>query len=136
MKFEIRNRYTGNVQFVAEIEAEENASHGDKVGMAVKWAIKNKANLQEANLQGAFLQGANLKEADLQGANLDFSCLPLWCGCLKANMDDKQVIQILYHALSIAKNSNNVSKELKESLLTENNLKIANEFHRKECERL
>ena len=88
------------------------------------------ANLRYANLKGANLKGANLRYANLKGANLDYSCLPLWCGSLKVQMDDKQVKQLLYHTLSIVKYSNNVSEELKSALLTETNLEIANQFHR------
>jgi hypothetical protein len=32
MKFEIRNRWTGDVQFTAEIECDENASYELKLG--------------------------------------------------------------------------------------------------------
>ena len=100
------------------------------------------ANLEDANLRGADLRGANLEDADLRGANLrganlDYSCLPLWCGSLLANMDDRQVKQLLYHTLSIVKHSNNVSETLKEALLTEQNVNIAKEFHRAdECNKL
>ena len=95
------------------------------------------ANLSGADLSGADLRGADLRGADLRGANLDYSCLPLWCGSLTVDMDDRQVKQLLYHTLSIVKHSKNVSSELKEKLLTENNLMIANEFHRVgECGKL
>ena len=95
------------------------------------------AVLQGAVLQGAVLQGANLQGANLRDADLDYSCIPLWCGSLLANMDDRQVKQLLYHTLSIVKHSNNVSALLKEQLLTETNLSVANEFHRVgECPRL
>ncbi len=75
IKFEIKNRWTGDIQFVAEIEADENATLGFKVGLAVKWALGNSANLSGANLSGAYLSGAdlrnaNLRNADLRGANL------------------------------------------------------------------
>ena len=85
MKFEIKNRFTGEVQFTAEIEVDENTSLDMKIGLAVRWAYKANANLQgaylrganlqDANLQGAYLQGAylrgaNLQDADLLGANL------------------------------------------------------------------
>lgn len=107
----------------------------------------NYANLRYANLHGADLSGADLRYADLRyadlsnanlsNADLDFSSLPLWCGSLLANMDDKQVKQLLYHTLSIVRHSNNVSAMLKEQLLTEQNLRIANEFHRAdECNEL
>lgn len=82
----------------------------------------------------ADLRGADLSDADLSRADLDYSCLPLWCGGLKVHMDDKQVKQLLYHTLSIVSYSEHVSKELKDLLLTDQNLQIANEFHRaKEC---
>ena len=95
------------------------------------------ADLRGADLYKADLRGAYLNDANLSGANLDYSCLPLWRGSLLANMDDKQVKQLLYHTLSIVKHSNNVSKTLKEALLTEQNVNIAKEFHRaNECDKL
>ena len=101
-----------------------------------------KADLSGADLSGADLRHADLRLADLSGANLrhadlDHSCLPLWCGSLTANMDDRQVKQLLYHTLSIVKHSTNVSEILKEQLLTDQNLSIAKEFHRaNECNKL
>ena len=96
-----------------------------------KWMAGNEVG-KRANLRYANLGGANLKNADLRYANLDYSCLPLWCGSLKVHMDDKQVKQLLYHTLSIAKHSKNVSEDLKTALLTEKNLEIANQFHKVE----
>jgi len=146
MKFEIKNRSTRKVQFIAEIDCDENKLESIKKGLAVKWALENKANLiganltwadlTWANLTGANLYRANLEGANLTGANLDFSCLPLWYGSLKANMDDRQVIQLLYHVLSIVKHSNNVSDGMKKALLTKKLLKIANNFHKEEYDRL
>ncbi len=83
-----------------------------------------------ADLTRADLSYADLRGADLSDANLDYSCLPLWCGSLKANFDDRVSTQILYHLLSIAKNSNNVSQELKDILLTDSLINQANKFHR------
>ena len=100
-------------------------------GLCVEIAVSLKIDLS-----GADLSGADLSRANLSGANLDHSCLPLWCGSLKANFDDKQIKQFLYHVLSGVKNSNNVSEELKISLLTTDLLTIANKFHRAECERI
>ena len=92
------------------------------------------ANLRGANLSYADLRGTDLSGANLSGADLDYSCLPLWCGSLTARMDDKQVAQLLYHVLSIVQNSDNVSEKIKTTLLTDDNLEIANGFHRvKEC---
>ena len=70
IKFDIHNRFTGAVQFTAEIECEETALRSVKIGLAVRWAIKNEADLREANLYGANLREANLRGADLYGANL------------------------------------------------------------------
>ncbi len=216
MKFEIKNRSTRKVQFIAEIDCDENKLESIKKGLAVKWALENKANLIGANLYGANLEGANLTranlyganltganliranltganltdatliranltgadlteatltranlyganleganlyganlyganleganltradltEANLYGANLDFSSLPLWCGSLKANFDDKQIIQFLYHTISGCLNSNHTSKKLKKALSNNKLLEIANKFHRTECKRL
>lgn len=79
-----------------------------------------------------WLSGDGGEMADLSEADIDYSCLPLWCGGLKAHMDDRQVKQFLYHTLSIAAYSKNVSKELKDLLLTDQNLQVANGFHRAE----
>jgi hypothetical protein len=73
--FEVRNRFTGKVQFTAQIACSPDELPSVKLGLAVKWAIKEKANLAGAyltgaNLAGAYLTGANLTGADLAGANL------------------------------------------------------------------
>jgi hypothetical protein len=68
MKFEVRNRFSGAVQFTAEIECDEGASTSIKLGLAVRWAIKSRADLSGADLSGADLSGADLRSADLSGA--------------------------------------------------------------------
>ncbi len=204
MKYEIKNRFSGEIQFIAEIDCDENTEKSIKIGLAVKWAIENKANLREADLSEANLRKANLREADLRWANLseanlrkanlreanlykanlreadlrwanlseanlreadlreanlseanlreanlseanlreanlDYSCLPLSCKSLKAGFDDKQIKQLLYHVLSVVKNSNNVSDKMKKNLMTKKLLKIANESHliyKHDCEEL
>ena len=88
------------------------------------------ANLRYANLRRANLSDANLSDADLRCADLDYACLPLWCGSLKANFDDRLAIQLLYHLLSIAKHSTNMSDELKSLLLTDELKAKSNKFHR------
>jgi len=94
-------------------------------------------NFQDANLRGADLRGANLQGANLLGADLDFSVMPLWCGDLKAYYDDKQVIQQLYHVLSHATYSINVSEDLRKILLTKELKEVANKFRRiDECSKL
>jgi hypothetical protein len=70
MQFEIKNRFTGDVQFTAEIECADGASYSLKLGLAVRVAVKSGANLRGANLSGANLRGANLSGANLSGAYL------------------------------------------------------------------
>jgi len=70
IKFDVLNRWTGKVQFTAEIECDEHDISRFKVGLAVRWALKNGANLRDANLIGADLRDANLIGADLRGADL------------------------------------------------------------------
>ena len=85
------------------------------------------ANLRGANLSGADLNDANLSGADLRGANLDYSCLPLWCGSLSANFDDRQIIQFVYHIVKSGLNSTNTSDEIKSQLAKL--IDLANRFH-------
>ena len=86
------------------------------------------ADLRGANLNGANLNGANLRYADLRYADLDYSCLPLWCGSLTANFDDKQLIQIAYHLVKAGLQSNNASDKTKAELAKL--IDFANKFHR------
>ncbi len=65
IKFDVLKRFSSEVAFTAEIECAEDASTSIKMGLAVRWAIKSRANLS-----GADLSGANLSGADLSGANL------------------------------------------------------------------
>jgi len=85
MKFDVLHRRSLAVLFTAEIACSGDALPGLKLGLAVKWALANKAdlqfadlqsaNLQSANLQFANLQSANLQSADLRAANLQFADL-------------------------------------------------------------
>ena len=70
MKYGIKNRFTGAVQFIAEIDCTEDAPTSIKVGLSVKWAIKADANLADADLARANLARANLTGANLTGADL------------------------------------------------------------------
>jgi len=70
MTFEIKNRFTGDTQFTAEIDCGEDAAISRKIGLAVKCAVKNGANLSGADLSGANLRDADLRGADLSGAHL------------------------------------------------------------------
>lgn len=93
------------------------------------------ADLRYANLSDADLRGADLRDANLSDANLDFSCLSLWCGSLHAHFDDRQIIQIVYHAVRAGLGSPNVSDDVKSELRKVAGL--ANRFHRvDECGRI
>ena len=68
MKFDILNRFSGEVQFSAEIDCKADDLPSVKLGMAVKVALKESANLYGANLRSANLYGANLRSANLKDA--------------------------------------------------------------------
>jgi len=69
MQFEIRNRWTGAVQFTAEIDATYDTPRRVKIGLAVKWARRTGADLRGADLSGAVLRDADLSGAVLRGAD-------------------------------------------------------------------
>jgi hypothetical protein len=69
-KFDVRNRWTGAVQFTAEIECDANMSSRLKLGLAIRWAYRTGADLRGADLRGADLRDADLRGADLRGADL------------------------------------------------------------------
>lgn len=85
IKFEVKSRFSGDVKFTSEIDCDENAGRSVKLGLAVKWGIKNNAdlrsadlsyaNLSYADLRGANLRDANLRYANLRGANLSYANL-------------------------------------------------------------
>ena len=70
MKFKVFNRWTGDLQFTADIDCAESEYTSVKVGLAVKWAYKTGASLDGARLDGARLDGARLVGARLVGASL------------------------------------------------------------------
>ena len=70
IKFDVLNRFSGAVQFTAEIDCADSAATSIKLSLAVRWAIKTGAYLSRANLSRANLSGANLSRANLSGANL------------------------------------------------------------------
>jgi len=75
IKFDIKNRFSGDVQFTAEIDCDENDNRSLKLGLAVRWGIKNSADLSYADLSYADLRSANLRSADLRSANLSYADL-------------------------------------------------------------
>lgn len=111
-----------------------NLACTDLLGISLEAASLTAANLSGTNLRYSNLKGADLNYAGLRGTDLDFSCWPLWCGSLRAYVDDRIAIQLLYHTLSVVQHSPYVSEEIKKTLLTKPNLDIANRFHRaNEC---
>ena len=70
MKFDILNRWSGEVQFTAEIDCAPDALSSIKMGLAIRCAVKEAANLRGADLYGANLYGADLHGANLRGAIL------------------------------------------------------------------
>jgi hypothetical protein len=70
IKFDILNRFTNTIQFTAEIDCEEGELNSVKLGLSIKRALENDANLSYANLSDAYLSGANLSGANLRGTNL------------------------------------------------------------------
>ena len=72
MKFEIKNRFSGAVQFECELTAEiAEKSYSVRLGFAVKKAIEARADLEDAYLARADLEDAYLARADLARANLE-----------------------------------------------------------------
>ncbi len=70
IKFDVFSRWTGDVQFTAEIQCHETDSTYVRLGLAVKWGYKFGASLVGARLDGASLVGARLDGASLDGASL------------------------------------------------------------------
>jgi uncharacterized protein YjbI with pentapeptide repeats len=70
MKFDIFNRWSGEVQFAAEIDCAADTRPAIKIGLAIKWAYANRASLDGAILYDASLDGASLNGASLNGASL------------------------------------------------------------------
>lgn len=86
------------------------------------------SDLSDSDLSDSDLSRSDLRGSDLSGSDLDYSCLPLWCGSLNAHFDDRQIIQIVYHAVKAGLDSPNVSEDVKSELRKVAGL--ANRFHR------
>jgi len=68
--FDILSRSSGEIIFTAALDCAATEGYSVKLGLAVKKAIANGANLGGADLRSANLSGANLRSADLRSANL------------------------------------------------------------------
>lgn len=98
-----------------------------------QYAGLRNADFRNADLRSANLHRANLQRANLQGADIDFSCLPLWCGGLNFEIDERQAKQLMYHVINlmqysgieIPKNKKSLFKWLSDShLVTKYNLPV------------
>jgi Pentapeptide repeats (8 copies) len=69
-KYEIKNRWTGELIYSAEADSWEQVLKAIAAGANLRGANLRGANLEGANLWGANLRGANLEGANLRGANL------------------------------------------------------------------
>ena len=125
MKFEIRNRTTQKVMFGVE---------ADTLKQAVEKKVAERANPYDADLSDANLRGADLRGANLRGANLDFSVLSFSCCSLACKTDEKQRIQLMFHALAWMANAESITDE--EKAIYNFALDYANKFHRTDVERL
>ena len=71
MKFQIKNLWSGEVQYSCELSAEiAGRSYSAQLGFAVRQAVASGADLRGADLRGADLSGADLSGAVLRGAVL------------------------------------------------------------------
>jgi Pentapeptide repeats (8 copies) len=70
-KYEIKNRWTGELIYSAEADSWEQVLKAITAGANLRGANLRGANLRGANLEGANLEGANLWGANLEGANLE-----------------------------------------------------------------
>jgi hypothetical protein len=80
IRLDVLNRWSGKVQFTAEIDCAEDAPMSIKLGLSVAWARNSGADLsgadlRHADLSGADLSGADLRHADLRGADLSHAVL-------------------------------------------------------------
>lgn len=102
--FEGANLYNADLRGANLRDA--NLRSANLVGANLRSADLEGANLVGADLVGADLRGVSLVRADLvhadfRGANLDYSCIPLWCGFRKVNVDINLIRQILAHVMTL-----------------------------------
>ena len=131
----LRNSILEDSDLQGAILRQGDLRHSDLRQSDLQSAILEDSELQGADLRGALLQhsnlrGAGLRHCDLRGADLDYASWPLWCGSLQAYVDDRIAIQLLYHTLSVVQHSPYVSEDVKKALLSAENVRIANRFHR------
>ena len=132
MKIEIKHRFTGEIIVAGKYDSLKDAA--EKSGADLSGADLRRADLRDANLRDADLSGADLSGADLSGADLDFSVLSFSCCSLACKTDEKQRIQLMFHALAWMANAESITDE--EKSIYNFALDYANKFHRTDVERL
>lgn len=86
MKYEIKNRWTGELIYSTDANSWEQVIKEARASRAdLSRANLSGADLSEANLHGADLRGADLRGADLSGANLSRADLR-WANLSRANL--------------------------------------------------
>lgn len=100
MKFTVYNRFSGDPQFVADIDCVESAPRSVKLGLAV-----NLASLDWASLDGASLNGANgvndwVKCIQIEQYPICYTDTVIQIGCERhlisewAEFDDKRIAEM------------------------------------------
>ena len=75
MKFEIKNRFSGDVQFTAEIDADEITSESVKIGLAVRCALKAGADIWGVSLGGVEGEKIEIQEIPIQILTEEYSVI-------------------------------------------------------------
>lgn len=121
-----------NKNLTRAIFARADLRHSQWTGCNFTSCDLQEADLKNAILSDCDLHGCNLEACDMRNIYIDRCSWPLWRGSLKAYVDDNTVLQLLFHALSLAQHSPYVSKALKADLLTKETVYIANRYFRSE----
>ena len=69
IKFDVLNRFTGKVQFTAEIDCAEDAPRSIKLGLALRWGVEAGAYFAGADFTDANFTGADFTDADFTRAD-------------------------------------------------------------------
>ena len=142
MKIEIKHRFTGEIIVAGKYDSLKDAAEKSGADLSgadlrradLSGADLRRADLRDANLRRADLRDADLSGADLSGADLDFSVLSFSCCSLACKTDEKQRIQLMFHALAWMANAESITDE--EKSIYNFALDYANKFHRTDVERL
>ena len=75
IKFGIKNRFTNEVMNTTEIDCDASTSQSIKLGLAVKWVIKNGGDLRGCDLSNSDMRGCDLRYCNLRGCDISNSDL-------------------------------------------------------------